>query len=262
MRCQTLCIYSRLKHYPIKMTRIYLFFITALIVLRPVSMAANEGAQNVTDSKHSVTERVVSWYMDNMNYGTVTLLMAVESSFIPFPSEVVVPPAAYKVREEGSGMTLIGVILFATLGALIGSVFNYFLAIWLGRPIIYRFADSKLGRMCLLSREKVENAEAYFVKHGKVSTFIGRLVTVARQLISIPAGLARMNFGAFVLYTTLGAGLWNVILAVLGYAAHGQSDLISSYSRELSLIIVGLAILFLAYIIYNGFRKKRKSAEK
>jgi membrane protein DedA with SNARE-associated domain len=244
------------------MTRIYLFLIAALIALRPVALAAHEGEHTSTNGQLSVTERVVNWYMDNMNYGTVTLLMAVESSFVPFPSEVVVPPAAYKVREEGSGMTLAGVVLFATLGALIGSVFNYFLAIWLGRPIIYRFAESKLGRMCLLSKEKVEHAEAYFVKHGKVSTFIGRLITVARQLISIPAGLARMNFGAFALYTTLGAGLWNIILAAVGYAAHGQSDLISAYSRELSLVIVGLAILFVGYIIYNGFRRSRKLSAK
>ncbi|MDR2498518.1 MAG: DedA family protein [Tannerellaceae bacterium] len=200
--------------------------------------------------------------MDNMNYGTVTLLMAVESSFIPFPSEVVVPPAAYKSREENSGMNVVGVVLFATLGALIGSIFNYFLALWLGRPVIYRLAESKLGRMCLLNKEKVLKAEAYFVKHGKASTFFGRLITVVRQLISIPAGLARMHLGAFALYTTLGAGLWNIVLAAFGYAAHGQSELILKYSRELSIVIIGLALLFVAYIIYNAFRKKRNSTEQ
>ncbi|MDR0507456.1 MAG: DedA family protein [Dysgonamonadaceae bacterium] len=197
--------------------------------------------------------------MDNMNYGTVTLLMAVESSFIPFPSEVVVPPAAYKAREEGSGMSVAGVIFFATLGALIGSVFNYFLALWLGRPLIYRFAESRLGRMCLLSKEKVMRAEAYFVKHGNISTFIGRLVTVVRQLISIPAGLARMNFGAFLLFTVLGAGIWNVILAAFGYLAHGQADMIKRYSSELSIVIIGLCVLFAIYIVYNGFIKKKKN---
>ncbi|MDR2495775.1 MAG: DedA family protein [Tannerellaceae bacterium] len=200
--------------------------------------------------------------MDNMNYGTLTLLMAVESSFIPFPSEVVVPPAAYKAREEGSNMSLAGVVFFATLGALIGSIFNYFLALWLGRPVIYRLAESRLGRMCLLDKDKVMKAEAYFVKHGKASTFFGRLITVVRQLISIPAGLARMHFGAFVIYTTLGAGLWNIILAAFGYAAHGQSELIKAYSRELSLAIVALALLFAAYIIYNTFRKKQRRPEE
>jgi membrane protein DedA with SNARE-associated domain len=215
-------------------------------------------AEHEDVKKESVTERVVSWYMDNMNYGTVTMLMAVESSFIPFPSEVVVPPAAYKAREEGSGMSVIGVIIFSTLGALIGSVFNYLLAMWLGRPIIYRFAESRLGRMCLLSKEKVISAEDYFVKHGKLSTFIGRLITVVRQLISIPAGLARMHFGTFLLYTALGAGIWNVILAMFGYLAQGQAELISKYSGELSIAIVILCVLFAAYLVYNGFIRKRK----
>ncbi|MDR0537500.1 MAG: DedA family protein [Tannerellaceae bacterium] len=195
--------------------------------------------------------------MDNMNYGTVTLLMAVESSFIPFPSEVVVPPAAYKSREEGSGMHVAGVVLFATLGALIGSIFNYVLALWLGRPLIYRLAESRMGRMCLLSREKVIRAEEYFTRHGKASTFIGRLVTVVRQLISIPAGLSRMHFGTFLLFTALGAGIWNIILAVFGYVAHGQSDLIKRYSGELSIVMVGLGVLFAGYLFYNGFIKKR-----
>ncbi|GHV50203.1 alkaline phosphatase [Bacteroidia bacterium] len=219
------------------------------------SLSANEELPPQKDE--SITERVVSWYMEHMNYGTVTLLMAVESSFIPFPSEVVVPPAAYKAREEGSSMNVVGVVLFATLGALIGSIFNYFLALWLGRPVIYRFAESRLGRMCLLSKEKVVKAEDYFVKHGKASTFIGRLVTVVRQLISLPAGLARMHFGTFILYTTLGAGLWNIILAVVGYVAYGNADIINSYSRELSYVLVGLGILFVGYLFYNGFIKKR-----
>jgi membrane protein DedA with SNARE-associated domain len=171
---------------------------------------------------------------------------------------VVVPPAAYKAREEGSDMSVVGVVIFATIGALIGSIFNYFLALWLGRPIIYRFAESRLGRMCLLSKEKVVKAEDYFARHGKASTFIGRLVTVVRQLISIPAGLSRMHFGAFVLFTTLGAGIWNIILAVFGYMAHGQADMIRRFSGELSIVMVGLGVLFVAYLVYNGFIKKRK----
>ena len=220
------------------------------------SLSANENLPPQKDE--SITEQVVSWYMDHMNYGTVALLMAVESSFIPFPSEVVVPPAAYKAREKGSNMNVIGVVLAATLGALIGSIFNYFLALWLGRPVIYRLAESRLGRMCLLSKEKVVKAEYYFVKHGKASTFVGRLVTVVRQLISLPAGLARMHFGTFILYTTLGAGLWNIILAAVGYIAYGNADIINRYSRELSYVLAGLGVLFVGYLIYNGFIKKRK----
>ncbi|MEE1001287.1 MAG: DedA family protein [Bacteroidales bacterium] len=196
--------------------------------------------------------------MDNMNYGTVTLLMSVESSFIPFPSEVVVPPAAYKATKPDSGMNVVLVVVFATLGALIGALVNYYLALWLGRPIVYKFAESKLGRLCLLDASKIETAEKYFDKHGKSSTLIGRLVPAVRQLISIPAGLAKMNIVTFLTFTALGAGIWNTILAVLGYIAAGQSDLIDKYSHELSYILIGLGILFVAYLIFKAVRKKKK----
>ncbi|MEE1020620.1 MAG: DedA family protein, partial [Bacteroidales bacterium] len=164
--------------------------------------------------------------MDNMNYGTVTLLMVIESSFIPFPSEVVVPPAAYKALEKESNMNIVLVVVFATLGAIIGALINYFLSLWLGRPIIYKFVETRFGKMCLLDKQKVEKAEKYFDKHGKSSTFIGRLVPGIRQLISIPAGLAKMNIATFVCFTALGAGIWNIILALLGYLGHGNKELI------------------------------------
>ncbi|MDR0988887.1 MAG: DedA family protein [Prevotellaceae bacterium] len=203
-------------------------------------------------------EKVVAWYMDNMNYATITLLMTVESSFIPFPSEVVVPPAAYKAAQKDSGLNVILVVLFATLGAVLGAAINYFLALWLGRPIIYRFAESKLGKLCMLSADKVKKSEEYFVRHGRSSTFIGRLVPAVRQLISIPAGLARMHFGTFMLYTALGAGIWNIVLAILGHLAHGQADLISQYSHELSYALLALGVLFVLYLVYNAFLKKKK----
>ena len=110
----------------------------------------------------------------------------------------------------------------------------------------------------VLNREKVERAEAYFVEHGNASTLIGRLVPVIRQLISIPAGLSKMNIFAFVGYTTLGAFVWNVILAVLGYVAHGQQDLISEYSHELSWVLLALGVLFVAYLLYKGLKNRRK----
>jgi membrane protein DedA with SNARE-associated domain len=232
-----------------------------LILLATLLFSANIFAEpenvNPAQKEESTIEKVVSWYMDNMNYGTITLLMTVESSFIPFPSEVVVPPAVYKASQEGSGMNIPLVVLFATLGALIGSIINYYLALWLGRPIIYRFAESRIGRMCLLSSEKVQQAENYFVKHGKSSTFIGRLVPAIRQLISIPAGLAKMHFGTFLLYTGLGAFIWNVVLAVVGYIAHGNADIINRYNKELSYILLGLGVLFALYLVYNGFKKKK-----
>ena len=217
--------------------------------------------ENTVVQKQSTVEKVTSWYMDNMNYGTIILLMTVESSFIPFPSEVVIPPAVYKASQDDSDLNIILIIILGTIGAIIGALINYFLALKLGRSIIYKFADSRLGRMCLLSSEKVQKAEDYFVKHGKSSTFIGRLVPGIRQLISIPAGLARMPLLPFILYTTLGAGIWNVTLAFLGYLARGQEDFrafIEEKSKIISYIMLALGALFILYLIYNGFIKKNK----
>ena len=210
--------------------------------------------------------RIGSWYTSNLNYFNVTALMALESSFVPFPSEIVVPPAAYAACNDGSAMAVtdshflnvLFVILFATLGALIGALINYALSYFLGRPFIYWFADSKVGHLCLINREKVEKAEAYFVEHGNASTLIGRLVPVIRQLISIPAGLSKMNIFAFVGYTTLGAFVWNVILAILGYVAHGQQDLITKYSHELSWVLLALGVFFVAYLVYKGLKNRKK----
>jgi len=198
---------------------------------------------------------VVDWYMENINYWTVALLMVIESSFIPFPSEVVVPPAAWKA-SEGS-LNIYMVVFMSTVGALIGSCINYFLALFLGRPLIYKFADTRFAHFCLIDREKVEKAEKYFVEKGNISTFIGRLIPGIRQLISIPAGLARMKFGSFILYTFLGAVIWNIILAVLGYLAHGQMDLIKKYSSEISYVLLILGVLFVVYLVYNGLKKKK-----
>lgn len=220
----------------------------------------------VVEKDENIISRVVDWYMDNLNYGTITLLMTVESSFIPFPSEVVVPPAAYAACNPESSLyateyeflNVLFVVLFATLGALLGAFINYFLSLFLGRPIIYWFADSKLGHLLLLNSEKIQKAENYFVAHGNASTFIGRLVPGIRQLISVPAGLAKMNLLHFSLFTLLGAGIWNVVLAVLGYIAHGQKDIIDQYSHELSWILLGLGVLFILYLVIQGLRKKKK----
>jgi membrane protein DedA with SNARE-associated domain len=141
---------------------------------------------------------------------------------------------------------------------MIGAIINYLLAMWLGRPIIYAFADSKLGHLCLLSAEKVKKAEDYFNEHGKVSTFIGRLIPGIRQLISIPAGLCKMHFGWFLFYTFLGAGIWNVVLALLGYLTRGQKELIDAYSHELSIGIMALFGLAVVYLVGKAIVKKYK----
>jgi membrane protein DedA with SNARE-associated domain len=194
--------------------------------------------------------------------------MTVESSFIPFPSEIVVPPAAYQACNpenanlyvtDSKWINIALVLFFATLGAMLGATINYFLALFLGRPFIYWFVGTKLGRLCLLDAKKVQKAEDYFVKNGNISTFIGRLIPAIRQLISIPAGLAKMKIRHFLLYTFLGAGSWNLVLVMLGYFAHGQQALINRYNSEISYAILGLAVLFGIYLLYKAFGKKNRT---
>lgn len=202
----------------------------------------------------------IAWCLEHLNYWVITLLMAIESSFIPFPSEVVVPPAAYKAATTGE-LNVFLVVVFATLGAIVGALVNYGLARYLGRPLVYRFAESRIGHMCLIDSEKVENAERYFDEHGAVGTFFGRLVPAVRQLISIPAGLARMSLGRFVLYTTLGAGLWNTILAGMGwYIGHYYSgqleEKVAQYSSELKIAMLFLGVAVVLYLAYKGLKKK------
>ena len=192
----------------------------------------------------------IQWCLEHLNYWTITLLMTIESSFIPFPSEVIIPPAAYKAAVNDE-LNIYLVVLFATIGADIGALINYYLAKWLGRPIIYKFANSRIGHMCLIDEAKVQHAESYFDKHGALSTFIGRLIPAVRQLISIPAGLARMKMHTFLLYTTIGAGLWNTILAIIGYylstvpGIESEEQLIAKvteYSHEIGYCFIAIGI--------------------
>ncbi|MBR5807022.1 MAG: DedA family protein [Alistipes sp.] len=202
----------------------------------------------------------IEWCLENLNYGTITLLMAIESSFIPFPSEVVVPPAAYKAAATGE-LNVWLVVFFATLGALIGAFINYFLALWLGKPIVYKFANSRLGHMCLLDEQKVIKAEQFFIRYGVAATLVGRLVPAVRQLISIPAGLAKMNIAKFALFTAIGAGAWNAVLATMGYlleAVVPEEQLIATvtkYSHEIGYGIIAVVAIALAYLIYKGVKK-------
>ncbi|MGL5937318.1 MAG: DedA family protein [Phocaeicola sp.] len=204
----------------------------------------------------------IQWSLDHLNYWTITLLMTIESSFIPFPSEIVVPPAAYRAAAPNSDLHILGVIFFATLGANIGALINYYIAYFVGRPIVYKFANSKFGHMCLINQEKVEHAEHYFEKRGALSTFIGRLIPAVRQLISIPAGLAKMKLPTFLLYTTLGAGIWNTILAIIGYYLYSvvpEDKLLETVTREshiISYCIMGCVAIFIGFLIYKGRKKK------
>ena len=207
----------------------------------------------------------IQWCIDNLNEWTIILLMTIESSFIPFPSEIVVPPAAYFGE-----VSLVMVIVCATIGADLGAIINYSLAQWIGRPVVYKFADSRIGHMCLLNSSKIERAEQFFNKHGVVSTLIGRLVPGVRQLISIPAGLARMNFGKFILYTTIGAGVWNTILALIGYGLrsvvspdqlNATVDEFSHYIKIGIFAILGVVILFFVIRFFTHKEKKNTTAQ-
>jgi membrane protein DedA with SNARE-associated domain len=194
--------------------------------------------------------------MTNLNYFTVAVLMLIESTFLPMPSEVVIPFAAYKAAQ--GDLNIFGVVIFGTVGALCGSLINYTLAYYLGRPLVYKFAESKVGRIFLLSREKVEHAENYFIRNGKTSTFIGRLVPGIRHLIPIPAGLARMNLRSFILYTFMGAGIWNIILAIIGYYIYDLREQIFPYLDD---ILYALGAGFIIYLVIKGIIRKSKKSK-
>lgn len=194
-------------------------------------------------------------------YGMVFLFMVVESSFVPFPSEVIVPPAAYLACTSHE-VNIWLVLLLATLGALVGALINYFLSVWIGRPIVYKFANSRFGHACLITEEKVVKAEQYFDRHGAISTFIGRLIPAVRQLISIPAGLARMNIWKFMLYTALGALTWNAVLAALGYwlgtivSRDRLYAAVEQYNSYLTYAGLAIGVVCIGIIAYNAFKPK------
>jgi len=205
-----------------------------------------------------IFQTVFAWYMANLNYWTIYLLMTIESSFIPFPSEIVVPFAAWKAGE--GTLSMWGVLLSSTAGAMTGAVINYYLAMWIGRPLLYRLADTKWAHLLLITRESVDKAETYFVKHGKASTFIGRLVPAVRQLISLPAGLAKMKIGHFLLYTFLGATLWNVILALIGYFAYDKREHILPYIDWIMYAVGAIFVLWLSWKGFQMYRNRKKSS--
>lgn len=243
-------------------------FFTILVLLSVYcSLFGVNTRDTIQTEKQSFFTKVIGKYIDNLNYVTITTFMTIESSFIPFPSEIVVPPAAYAACNpentslyvtEHKWINISFVVLFATLGAMIGALINYFIAFYFGRPFIYWFVETKFGKLLLLNKPLIEKAENYFVKNGSSATLVGRLIPGIRQLISIPAGLAKMKIGPFLLFTFIGATLWNIILAVMGYIAHGQKNLIDKYAHELTIILLGLGVLYLVYHLYKGFKKTKK----
>lgn len=205
---------------------------------------------------------IITSLLDNLNYGTILFLMMLESTVIPVPSELVVSPAAY--YAAGGHLNVFLIILFATIGADLGATINYVVAYYVGRPVIYRFAESKLGKLCLLNQKKVEHSEEYFNNHGVAATLTGRLIPGIRHLISIPAGLAKMNYWKFLLYTTIGAGVWNCILAALGWYLHSVvpadqlNEKIEEYGEYIKIAIMGIVVLVLLYFIIKYSLKRVK----
>lgn len=204
----------------------------------------------------------IAWCLDHLNYWVIMLLMTIESSFVPFPSEIVVPPAAYLSAGEDARLNVFLVVLSASVGSILGALINYCLSVYLGRPLIYRLANSWVGRLCLIDEEKIQKAEAYFNNHGAVGTFVGRLIPGIRQLISIPAGLSRMDMKKFLVYTFMGATIWNIILAAIGYYLAGVvpyeqlDNYVDQYGHDIKMVILALLAIAVAYFVFKQFRKK------
>ena len=199
--------------------------------------------------------------LGNLNYTTIFFLMLLESTVVPVPSELVVSPAAY--HAAAGNLNVVLVVLFATIGADVGASINYVAGYFLGRPIIYKFANSHWGHLCLLNQEKVEKSEKYFYDHGVVATLTGRLIPGIRHLISIPAGLAKMPYWKFLLYTTIGAGAWHTILAALGWWLHSfvpedqLNDKILEYGDYIKWGIIILVVLAIVYFVGKHYLKKK-----
>lgn len=206
----------------------------------------------------NVFSSIIDWYMSNMNYLTITVLMAVESTFVPLPSELVLPPAAWLAAQGKMNFFLI--VFFSSIGCVIGALINYTLSYYLGRAIIYGLADSKFARVFFINRAKLEHAEQYFIANGNTSTFIGRLIPGIRHLISIPAGLAKMNLKKFVFYTFTGSMLWNTVLSLLGYFFGKNEDMLMKYFHEISYAALVLGGVFVLYLVFVKGKKRSKKS--
>jgi membrane protein DedA with SNARE-associated domain len=186
----------------------------------------------------------------SVGYPGIMLLMFIESSFIPLPSELVIPPAGYLISQNQ--MSWAGVIGSGTLGSVLGALFNYTIAIYLGRPFILKY-----GRYFGVSQKHLIKGETFFHKHGTISTFIGRLILGVRHYVSFPAGLCKMNIGKFCFYTALGAGIWVWVLAYIGYFVGNNRERVLEVSRHWSLYIITGCVLLISVYIFWHKRKQR-----
>jgi len=206
-----------------------------------------------------IFETIINWLLNTISeigYIGITLLMTIESSFIPFPSEVVIPPAAY-LAQQGQ-MNIFLVIIAGIIGSLLGALINYYLAYTLGRKFVYFLASRKFAKFLLINQKKLDRAENYFLEYGNVSTFLGRFIPAVRQLISIPAGFSKMNLRNFIFYTCLGSGIWVIILAGLGYLFGSNKDLVAEYYNYISLFFIILFLILIAGIVIRKRIKKNE----
>jgi membrane protein DedA with SNARE-associated domain len=203
-------------------------------------------------------QKIIEWYMIHVTYWTIALMMAIESTFLPLPSEIVIPPAAYKAANGDLNIFL--VILAGTFGAVCGALFNYYFAKLLGNKLLMQFAKTRLARMMMVTPRNIEKSELYFRKHGKISTLIGRLVPGIRHLISLPAGLAGMKLKDFILYTAIGSMSWNIILASMGYFFYSQKELLNKYFSHISIGLLVLGLSYAAFLIYKGVKRRKANA--
>lgn len=197
----------------------------------------------IKEVAQTIVDLIFEW-----GYIGIFLLMTIESSFIPFPSEIVLIPAGYLAHQ---GELNLGMIMGAALGgSMLGAFINYFLAFFLGRKILLRY-----GKYFFISKQSMEKMDRYFLKHGAISTFIGRLIPGIRQLISIPAGLSKMSLVTFSTYTALGAGIWALILVMLGYFIGENQDMIDNYLKQITIVVLVLLVLLGFWYTYKN--KKR-----
>ena len=201
-----------------------------------------------------IISALTAWLVDTigrMGYTGIISLMFLESSFFPFPSEVVMPPAGYLAWKGEMSLAL--VLLSGIAGSLLGALFNYWIAVKFGRPFLLRW-----GKYFFVSKESVDKADEFFLKHGHISTLVGRLLPVIRQYISLPAGIARMPLKTFTLYTSIGAGAWVIVLTFAGYLLGEHQDLLKEYLHVITLACIGVAVLLAGGYVFFLRRKNRK----
>jgi len=222
-----------------------------------IMLQADGAAQKLaaaTTTSNSLTEQIAGWatnMLETTGYLGLVLLMALESMIAPIPSEAVMPFAGFLIVTESFSWT--GVIFFSTLGSIIGSTISYYLGYWGGRPLVL-----KVGKYLLLDKSHLDATERYFTKKGDITILIARFIPVIRHLISVPAGIAKMNFWKFITYTIIGAACWNTILTVAGYYLKDNWNALMKYSHTIDIVVVIVLALAFFYVVWKLIKDYKK----